>query len=226
MFILGNALDIKEKEFADCIVTDPPYKLTSGGKSNSLGGCFSHCRYDNNGNIVSCDISWHDIMAVCYKTLKPNSHAYIMCNDRNLFKATRAAFKAGFKFHNLLIWDKGTVTPNRWYMHQSEYALFLFKGKAKPIKNMGDKNIFTVKNNDKANGHPTQKPVVLLERWIENSSREGDLILDPFAGVASTGVAAINKGRKFYGVELEEKWHTIGKERLTKAKEEYWRELL
>lgn len=217
-----NALDIKEKEFADCVVTDPPYLLVSGGNTKGgMKGCFDKSVYDNGGQIVTCTITWHDIMQICYSVLKPNTHAYIMSNDRNLFKATKAAFSVGFKFHNLLVWDKGTVTPNRWYMHQLEYCLFLFKGKAKPIADMGSKNIFSIRNAEKQSGHPTQKPVELLRNWIQNSTKEGELVCDPFAGVASTGVAAIQSRRNFYGVELEEKWYNLGKQRLEQAEQEF-----
>lgn len=65
--------------------------------------------------------------------------------------------------------------------------------------------------------HPTQKPVDLLEYLIRTYSNEGELILDATMGSGSTGVAAVNTGRRFIGFETEEKFFNIAKERISKA---------
>ena len=62
--------------------------------------------------------------------------------------------------------------------------------------------------------HPTEKPLPLLEYFIEKSSQPGEVVCDPFAGVASTCIAAKNKGRKYLGIEIAEQWHTLGLQRL------------
>ena len=123
--------------------------------------------------------------------------------------------KAGFKFHNLLTWDKGTVTPNRFYMHKTEFCLFLYKGKAKYINNMSDSNLFNVLNK-KTTGHPTEKPIELMKNWIENSTNKNDLVIDPFMGANSTGIACLFSKRKFIGGEIEKKWFDIANERIKK----------
>ena len=59
----GDAIEILPKLQADLIVTDPPYRLTSGGNTTgAMGGCFAHENYDNSGSIVDCDIDWPDFM--------------------------------------------------------------------------------------------------------------------------------------------------------------------
>ncbi len=66
--------------------------------------------------------------------------------------------------------------------------------------------------------HPTEKPVPLMRHYIENSSQPGDLIVDPFMGSGTTGVAALQAGRLFAGVEIEPRYCKIANERLTAAR--------
>ena len=63
--------------------------------------------------------------------------------------------------------------------------------------------------------HPTEKPVALMELLIKQSSNEGDIVLDPFAGSGSTLVAARNLNRHYLGYEIDEKYYNIAKQQLT-----------
>jgi len=65
--------------------------------------------------------------------------------------------------------------------------------------------------------HPTQKPVRVLEHIIKIASNEGDTVFDPFMGVGSTGVAALNLGRKFIGIEIDEKYFEAAERRIKSA---------
>lgn len=123
--------------------------------------------------------------------------------------------KVGFRESNILVWIKNNACPNRYYMKNCEFILFLYKGAAKPINNMGDKAAIQVDNiNGKNKLHPTQKPIGLLKRFVLNSTNENDIILDPFMGCGSTGVAASEIGRDFIGIELDENYFNIAKERI------------
>lgn len=201
---LGDAMEILPTlgECADLIVSDPPYELTSGGKSKDWNVAKG---YDNSGAIVSCDIDWPDFMPLFYNALIGDSHAYVMCNNRHVQNMLNAAEQAGFRFHNLLVWDKGTATPNRWYMKNCEFTGFLYKGKAKFVNDCGAKQLIKVPQENYGT-HPTTKPVALMQHYIEQSSKRGDVVLDPFMGSCSTGAAAIKSGRKFIGIEMEEKY--------------------
>lgn len=68
-----------------------------------------------------------------------------------------------------------------------------------------------------ATRHPTEKPVALMAQLIESSTVRGDLVVDPFAGVGSTLVAAILSGRRAWGVEVEERYATIALDRVRRA---------
>jgi site-specific DNA-methyltransferase (adenine-specific) len=203
----------------DMVCTDPPYRVFSGGnKSNpalskSLGG--------NDGRIFKHnDISFSDWMPLVFQKLKPDSHAYIMTNVKNLFEIQACALISGFKVHNLLVWEKQNANPNRWYMKNCEYTLFLRKGAAFPIKNMGSKTVHKFQNPIGCKLHPTEKPLDLMKLYIENSSSPGDTVLDPFFGSGTTGVAAANTGRKFIGIEHDPGYFDVAVKRIREAVEQ------
>jgi site-specific DNA-methyltransferase (adenine-specific) len=204
-------------EKVDCLITDPPYLLTSGGGNGShLGGCLAQGKYKNDGKIVECEIGWDEISNLCLSALGKSGNAYIMSNNRNLEEALRETRVAGFGLHNILVWDKGTVTPNRFYMNGIEFCLFLYKGRARYINDMSFSNLQSVYN-IKGNGHPTEKPVDLMKLWITQSTDSGEKILDPFMGVGSSGVAAVVSGRKFIGCEISPEYFDMACKRIEDA---------
>ncbi len=203
----------------DLIVCDPPYKVISGGKPTKKGqpsGMLSK----NDGKIFAHNnLREEDWFPIIYDKLKDNSHCYIMTNALNLERYLRLARETGFKLHNLIVWQKNNCTPNRWYMKNAEYTLFLRKGKAKAINLMGSKTVHSVDIEKGIKAHPTQKPVALMELYISNSSNEGDTVLDFTMGSGSTGVACVNLNREFIGIELDENYYNIAINRINKAKE-------
>lgn len=219
---LGDALekldDLEEKSI-DLAIVDPPYRLnkTTGGVSKS--GFVDKWQGNIKGSDVKAsilnDVNFEDWLPKLYRVLKENSHCYIWTNDKNLAELQTKAEKVGFRLHNILIWKKNNSTPNRWYMKNCEFILFLYKGKAIPIKNKGTSQFLEYRNKSgKDKLHPTEKPVELLEVLIENSSDENDLVLDCFMGCGSTGVAALNLKRNFIGFELDKKYFDIAEKRL------------
>lgn len=78
----------------------------------------------------------------------------------------------------------------------------------------GTKNILRIPNILGNKKHPTEKPVELLKLLIENSSNEGDIVIDCFMGSGSTGIACINTNRKFIGIEIDKKYYDIAIERI------------
>lgn len=201
----GDARDIAPTLCkVDLIVSDIPYPLESGGNTTGeMGGKFDKARYDNSGSIIDCEIPFDEIMTLCAGLLD-QGHAYFMVNNRHVANCENAALAAGFRFHNWLVWDKGTGTPNRWYMKNCEFTLFCFRGKATHIADCGSRQLITCPN--VLNGvHDTQKPVPLMESYIRNSSKRSDLVCDPFMGSGTTGVAALNLGRRFIGIEKDQR---------------------
>lgn len=218
--IQGDALDVLPTiTGADLCVTDAPYLLTSGGMTE--GGLHERFGgggvYDNSGHFFEGDCpAWEDFTPLIFAALRENAHYYSMADSKNQFEMQRTALASGFRFHNLLYWDKGTCTPNRWYMKNAEYVGFFFKGKAFAINDCSSKQGIYVRHQDET-AHPTEKPVHLMRHYIENSSQRGEVVLDPFAGTGTTGVAAIKAGRRFIGIERDPQWFDIARARLDAA---------
>lgn len=143
------------------------------------------------------------------------AHCYIFTNSLNLKDMLVKTEKAGFKLHNVLVWEKNNCTPSQYYMKNCEYVLFLRKGKAKWIKDIGGSKTVHQFNNIIGNkSHPTEKPVDLLSFYIQNSSEVGNIVFDPFAGSGSTCIAAKNLGRKYVGVELDRNYFDVAVKRM------------
>jgi site-specific DNA-methyltransferase (adenine-specific) len=212
----GDARDVDPQE-VDLLLSDPPYLLEQGGCTTEDG---LHKRmgedYKNDGRIVECDIEWQEIAAINYAWLRSGKHAYIMCNNRHVEGMLTAHSAEGFSFHNLLVWDKVSMTANRWYMKNCEYIGFFYKQSSFPINNCSSKQLVKMPQKDETK-HPTEKPVLLMQHYIENSTQPGETVFDPFMGVATTGVAALKSGRKFIGIEIDEKWFDVAVKRLSEA---------
>jgi len=202
----------------DAVVTDPPYKVTSGGFGNLEGGFSGWIKdsYDNKGSIVRCDIDWVDWLPLTFMACNDVAHCYIFTNDRNLPTAWAAAVNAGFVFHRLLTWDKKTALPNRWYIQNCEFVLFMRRGKAFQINDCGTMALQSVFQRGTSD-HPTEKPVELIRVYVKNSTNQTGVVLDPFMGSGTTGVACANLGRKFIGIEIESKYFDIACKRIEEA---------
>ena len=220
--INGNSIELLKKlkdESIDLIVTDPPYKVTARGNAGNSGGMMQK-KLSMQGKIFQHnDVKPIDYIPELYRILKDGYHCYIMTNHVNLQEILNVATDCGFKFIKSLIWNKGNKIMGRFYMSQFEYILFFRKGKGKKINKCGTADILDVpnkktKNEEGKNIHDTEKPVGLMKILIENSSQEGEIVLDPFMGVGSTGMASIELNRRFIGIELDENYFEIAKQRI------------
>lgn len=216
---LGDAREILPTlQGVDAAITDPPYLVTSGGFGSLEGGFSGWIKdsYDNKGAIVECDLDWTDWLPLIPPALRDDAHVYIFSNDRNLTVARAAAEAAGLKFHRLLVWDKRAALPNRWYQQTCEFVLFMRKGRAFNINDPSSKALQSIFQRDET-PHPTEKPVELCRLYVENSTKPGEIVLDPFMGSGTTGVAAVKIRRGFIGIELTERFFDIACKRVEAA---------
>ena len=220
----GDCLELMKNisnESIDLIITDPPYPTTSRGNAGNSGGMLQK-EINKRGKVFNFNnITCKEYAPEFYRVLKNGSHCYVMTNHVNLIDMLNTFTNNGFHFIKSLIWDKGNKIMGQYYMSQFEYILFFRKGKGKKINNCGTSDILPIKNNktkDKngKNLHDTEKPIELMKILIENSSTESQKVLDPFMGIGSTGVASVITNRSFIGIEIDEYYFKIAKERIEK----------
>ena len=166
------------------------------------------------------NISIKEYAPELYRILKDGSHCYIMTNHINLIEMLTTMENVGFHFIKSIIWDKGNKIMGRFYMSQFEYILFFRKGKGIQINHCGTSDILSIpnkklKDENGKNLHDTEKPVELMKILIDNSVRDkDDIVIDPFMGIGSTGVACKELDVNFIGIELDENYYKIAKERI------------
>lgn len=206
-------------ESIDLIATDPPYKTTSRGNAGNSGGMLQK-KVNMSGRVFKHnDARFSDFMPELYRVLKPGGHCYVMVNHKNLLTALSDAKECGFVFVKSLIWDKGNKIMGQYYMSQFEYILFFRKGRGVRINNCGTSDLISVPNKktkgeDGKNLHDTEKPPKLMEILVENSSKPGDIVLDPFMGIGATAIACVNTDRNYIGFELDPEYHAIAEKRI------------
>lgn len=212
---LGDAIDIMKtmkKNSIDCVVTDPPYKIITGGDSNGKNSLRPKGMLKGNRELMRTIPKFSDWLLELFRVLKDGSQNYVMVNSSNLLKMANEIEKAGFKIQNFLVWQKNNCTPSQYYMKNCEYTIFFRKGKSKYINDIGGSKTVHSFNNIIGNKvHPTEKPTELMEFYISNSTNEYDTVLDPFMGSGSTGLACRNLSRNFIGIEKELDYFEIAK---------------
>lgn len=189
----------------DLIVTDPAYESLE--KHRKIG---TTTRLDNWFDIFPND-RFGDLFREAYRVLRPNRHFYMLCDQETMFVVKPIAEAAGFTFWKPLIWDKMSIGMGYHYRARYEVILFFEKGKRK-LADLGIPDILEVPR--VRNGYPTEKPVELLEILVKQSSSPGELVLDPFMGSGSTGVAALHHRRIFIGCDLRSESISMAKKRL------------
>ena len=224
----------------DCIWTDPPYFLSNGGTTCKAGRRASVDKgaWDQSqGTTADHDFNrcW---LEQCHRVLKADGTIWVSGTHHVYLSVGMAMLELGFRLLNDIVWEKPNPPPNlgcRCFTHSTEMILWASKGTrgtgARHIFNYAEmklqndgrqmKNVwrFTAPGSDeKTHGrHPTQKPVSLIERCLQASTRPGALVLDPFAGSASTGVAALACGRAFVGVDIDPGYTRVAARRLKAA---------
>lgn len=218
----GDAVEFMRSmpaECVDCIVTDPPYRVISGGmrlENAQNGYARSTVKGIENGRVFSHnDCAPETWIPEAYRLLRPGSHAYIMTNNLNLERILSVSRETGFHFSNLLIWKKNNVNANRYYMKNTELTLFFQKKPARTINNPGSAQVFEC-DNPRNKVHPTEKPAELMTHYIENSTQPWQVVLDPFAGSGATAVAASRLSRQWVSFEKDPMYYLHAAQRIMK----------
>lgn len=205
-------------ESIDLVVTDCPYHISHTGKSGGKGIFAMDNEFVQSGKLFEHnDIEFSEWLPEVYRVLKDGTHAYIMVNGVNLADLQKASEKVGFRYQNILVWKKNNATMNHFYMQCLEFILMLRKGSSRDVNDMGISNCLSVPNIIGNKCHPTEKPISLMQVMVTQSSNEGDIVLDPFAGGGSTLIAAKRTNRQYIGCEIDKKYYDIAIKRLSQT---------
>jgi site-specific DNA-methyltransferase (adenine-specific) len=234
----GDCLEILAaipENSVDLIFADPPYFLSNGGITCHAGRMVSvnKGQWDRSHGADANHEFNRAWLAACQRVLKPNGTIWVSGTSHIIHSLGFAMQQLEFKLLNDISWVKPNPPPNlscRYFTHATETLIWAAKNKKsrhtfnyKLMKeiNRGKqmKSVWEILPPDRAEKrfgkHPTQKPVALLERVLLASSNQGDLVLDPFMGSGTTGLAATQLARHFIGVETETKYVQLFLKRLS-----------
>ena len=228
--IQGDSLKVLrniEPNSVDMVFADPPYFLSNNGISCSNGKMVSVNKglWDKAIDIKEKHEFNKKWIRLCKKILKENGTIWISGTMHNIYSIGMALEEEGFKIINNITWRKLNPPPNiscRAFTHSTETILWAKKGDKKNKHKFNYSLMKKINNNkqmkdvwetsltkpsEKTCGkHPTQKPIEILERIILASTEENDLILDPFNGSGTTGIAANRLKRRYIGIEKEKEY--------------------
>jgi site-specific DNA-methyltransferase (adenine-specific) len=241
-----NFLKKIREESVDMIFADPPYFLSSGTFTCQNGKMVNVKKGDwdmSNGLKKNFDFQFEWIKA-CRRILKPNGTIWISGTYHSIYQCGFALQANGYHVLNSISWFKPNASPNlscRFFTASHEDLIWAKKDKKakhtfnydlmkngqwpmdfikKPNTQMRSVWVIgTPKRIEKKFGkHPTQKPEELLKRVVLASTNKGDLVLDPFTGSSTTGIAAYLLGRRFIGVDKEKKYLDLSIKRFEELK--------
>ena len=235
-----------EESSVDMLFADPPYNLSNGGFTCHAGRRVPVKKGDwDKSKGIDADFAFHrEWIRASKRVLKPGGSIWISGTYHSIYACGLALQLEGFHILNDISWFKPNAAPNlstRFFTASHESLIWARKDKdakhtfnydamrmgkwpedsmKKPGKQMRSVwSISTPKPVEKKFGkHPTQKPFDLLKRIVLASTKEGDLVLDPFAGSSTTGLAAYLYGRKFIGIDTEKAYLDLSIKRFEELK--------
>lgn len=197
----------------DMILTDPPYGMDFQSNRRVAKDKFSKIENDKN-------VDWlPELLQECHRSMADNSAIYCFCSWHKI-DVFKQEIEKLFKIKNIIVWVKnnhGSGDLKGAYAPKHEFVIYAHKGRSL----FREKRIPDVMEYPKIHSsklqHPTEKNTDMLELFVKNNSDEGQVILDPFMGSGSTGLACKNLNRKFIGIELDEGYFKIAQDRISAA---------
>ena len=209
-----------EAESVDLILMDPPY--SSGTRREAAKGLRKSMvrgREDDawfGSDCLTTNGFWWLMRALsvqCRRVLSPGAHLISFIDWRQYPALVGAIESADLRHVGLLVWDKTYFGMGTYFRNQHELMVHFSRGKTRPSYRHDVGNVIACRP-VRQGKHPTEKPVELLLPIIETLTKPGDLVIDPFAGSGSAGVAAAQLGRRFMGCERDPEYVQIAEARL------------
>lgn len=248
--VLGNCVEVLAQlpdQSVDLIFADPPYNLqlqnTLIRPDRSVVDAVDD-DWDQFDSFAAYDEFSHAWLAQCQRVLKDTGTLWVIGSYHNIFRVGRVLQDLGYWILNDVVWVKANPMPNFrgvrftnahetliWCKRSAAAKGYTFNYHEMKSEN-GGKQMRSdwrfplctggerVKGDDGTKLHPTQKPLSLLERVVRASSAPGQVVLDPFAGVGTTAVAALRNERHFIAIEQEPDYVAAARERLSQEQPE------
>lgn len=194
---------------ADMVFTDPPYGVDYTGKTKD------ELKIENDKNTDT----WAEVLPNFIANTKAGAAYYVCCPPGNKFKDFFLPFEQHCHLSATIIWVKNSFVLGHGDYHYKHEPILYGWNKEGTHKFYGDRSQTTIWDIDrptKSEEHPTMKPLALLAIAINNSSKEGDIILDLFGGSGSTLIAAEQLGRTCYMAEIDPKYADVIRKRYAK----------
>lgn len=220
----------------DLFFADPPYFLSNDGVTCQAGKMVSVNKGDwDKITMYSADEFNSIFLKEAQRVTKTTGSIWVSGTMHNIYSVGYQMQQMGFRILNNVTWQKKNPPPNlscKMFTHSTETLLWAAKNNQSKYtfnyhlmkeenegKQMKDVWIYSLtKKSEKQFGkHPTQKPLELMYRIIKAASNPGDLVLDPFMGSGTTGVAAVDLGRRFIGIDIEEEYANLALKRIKNA---------
>jgi site-specific DNA-methyltransferase (adenine-specific)/modification methylase len=211
-----------QEHSVDLLLTDPPYNLSP----YSTGNMRFNWRGTINNDLATWDREFDpaDYRDAFLRVLKPSGNLFAFCSY-NLLGRWHEVFDPLFDTFQFFVWHKSNPVPKvrrQGFLNSCELIVCMWNkghtwnfGRQRDMHNFFEGPICMSPERTKAPKHPAQKPVRLLKHLIGIASSPGDLVLDPFMGVGSTGAAALEAGRRFAGMELDPDYFAAAQQRLS-----------
>lgn len=206
----------------DLVLTDPPYTISreTGFKKVGRNSVERFAVSMDFGRWDHAQIDLNKLAQCMHRALRTGGTAIVWYDVWKITELAQALEKAGFKMLRLFIWEKTNPVPlnarSTYLSNSREIAICAVKG-GKPTFNSYYNSGVLKEPIPRHNGHrihPTQKPLDLFRELVRVHSNEGDLVVDPFLGGGTTAVAALQKGRKFKGCDINLKYVTASRKRV------------
>lgn len=209
------------EQSVDLIFTDPPYyqyraKNVKGLKNHK--DVVTEFEFDGFKSEEEYLLFMEDILIECYRVSKDGASGYLFCGDDFVSYLNKIVVKAGFQFRKVIHWHKTNPFPaiytRKMYSNSMELIVHFTKGSPKTwnhkeVNKMHNFIETPICMGKERKAHKTQKPLKVCIPFIEISSNENDLVLDPFMGSGSTAIASLMLNRKFIGFERSDEYCKI-----------------
>ena len=221
-------------ESVDCIVTSPPYNKGYWSSNRNINNGFhtksrriEYGDFDDNINPIEYERQQREVIKECLRVLKPTGSLFYNHIDiLNKHQTIHPKWVYDFPLKQIIIWNrKNTPKLDKSYFFPiTEYIFWIQKNKNARTKfnrksSLFNKNIWDI-NPDKNNPFPAPFPVELALNCILSTTDHDDVVLDPYMGSGTTGVACVKSGRNFIGIEIDKGSYNVAKERIEKAQHE------